>query len=272
MTSTNTQEPRVLISGGGPSGLLAAILLNNIGVSSIVVERAQGPDEWSSRSYTLVLGDKGIRGLERGGCLDSVRAAGIERRFVYFFDGRTGEVKVLPPKKTSAIGFTRPMLVECIEKIALRCPRILIQRGVGVSNLVTKDDEFGICAHLEDGTVISATHVIGADGKWSKVRQSVPSLDSQATIITCPSFGVHLNSPTVPKGFKTDGTYIINPPKECMFYIIASPHPSGGLSISMATTAQRRDGTCQSAHALLYCCIAETMIKHSTVQVRWTKT
>jgi hypothetical protein len=164
------------------------------------------------------------------------------------------------------------MLVECIEKIALRCPRILIQRGVGVSKLVTTDDEFGICAHLEDGTVISATHVIGADGKWSKVRQSVPSLDSQAKIITCPSFGVHLNSPTVPKGFKTDGTYIINPPKECMFYIIASPHPSGGLSISMATTAQRRDGTCQSAHALLYCCIAETMIKHSTVQVRWTKT
>ena len=42
-----------------------------------------------------------------------------------------------------------------------------------------------------------------------------------------------MNSPTLPKGFKTDGTYIINPPKECMFYIIASPHPSGGLSISM---------------------------------------
>ncbi|KAL3797177.1 hypothetical protein ACHAW5_006039 [Stephanodiscus triporus] len=232
MTSSN-QEPRVLISGGGPSGLLAAILLNNIGVASIVVERAQVPDEWSSRSYTLVLGEKGIHGLERGGCLDSARAAGTERRFVYFFDGRTGEVNMLPPKKTSAIGFTRPLLVECIEKIALRCPRILIKRGVGVSKVVAKDDEMGICAHLEDGTVISATHVIGADGKWSKVRQSSPSLNSQAKMITCPSFGVHLNSPTVPKGFKTDGTYVINPPKECMFYIVASPHPSGGLSMSM---------------------------------------
>ena len=60
-------EPCVLISGGGPSVLLAAILLNNIGVTSIVVERAGGPDEWSSKSYTLVLGEKGLHGLERGG-------------------------------------------------------------------------------------------------------------------------------------------------------------------------------------------------------------
>jgi 2-polyprenyl-6-methoxyphenol hydroxylase-like FAD-dependent oxidoreductase len=224
-------EPCVLISGGGPSGLLAAILLNNIGVTSIVVERAGGPDEWSSKSYTLVLGEKGLHGLERGGCIESALATGTERRFVYLFDGRTGEVKTIP-KKPVGVGFTRPMLVECIESIALACPRVVLKKGVGVKKVV-KDDELGICVHLEDGTVISATHVIGADGKWSNVRQSSQPLNSQARIVTCPSFGVHMNSPTLPKGFKTDGTYIINPPKECKFYIIASPHPSGGLSISM---------------------------------------
>ena len=99
--------------------------------------------------------------------------------------------------------------------------------------MVAEDDKLGIRAHLEDGTVVSATHVIGADGKWSKVRQSFTSLNSQAKIITCPSFGVHLNSPTVPECFKTDGIYVINPRKECMFYIIAASRPSGGLSISM---------------------------------------
>ena len=56
----------MVIAGGGPSGLLASILLNNIGVSSTVVERAKQPDEWSSKSYTLVLGDKGKSSLERG--------------------------------------------------------------------------------------------------------------------------------------------------------------------------------------------------------------
>ena len=38
-------DPHVLIAGGGPSGLLCSILLNNIGISSTVVERAKEPDE-----------------------------------------------------------------------------------------------------------------------------------------------------------------------------------------------------------------------------------
>lgn len=158
--------------------------------------------------------------MERGGCIESALATGTERRFVYLFDGRTGEVKTIP-KKPVGFGFTQPMLVECIESIALACPRVVLKKGVGVKKVV-KDDELGICVHLEDGTVISATHLIGADGKWSNVRQSSQPLNSQARIVTCPSFdGDHMNSPTLPKGFKTDGTYIINPPKECMFYIIA---------------------------------------------------
>lgn len=229
----SNKEPRVLISGGGPSGLLASILLNNIGVSSIVLEKAKEPDEWSSKSYTLVLGDRGKSSLERGGCLESVQAIGNARHFVSFFDGRTGEVKSIP-KAAPGVGSTRPDIVKCLEKIALDCPRVTVKRGTGVSS-VSKTGELGLQAHLEDGTVINATHVIGADGKWSKVRESSKPLSSQAKMIICPSFGVLMNSPTVPKGFKTDRTYVINPPKECMFYIIASPLPlpSGGFSISI---------------------------------------
>ena len=92
------QEPYVLISGGGPGGLLTSILLNNIGVSSVVLERAAEPDEWSSKSYTLVLGDRGQSSLDRGGCLEAVRAAGNERKYVYFYDGKTGNVKAMPKK------------------------------------------------------------------------------------------------------------------------------------------------------------------------------
>lgn len=231
MTPANP-EPRVVIAGGGPGGLLCSILLNNIGISSTVLERAREPDEWSSKSYTLVLGDRGKSALERGGCLESARAAGIERRFIYFLDGQTGDTKTIP-KQSPGLGFTRPLLVQCLEeKVANECPRVTLKRGVGVSS-VSRDGDSGLKVHLEDGTAISATNVVGADGKWSKVRQSFESLSSQSKMMTSPSFGVHIDAPSAPDGFKSDGTYVIKPREECMFYIIASGRPSGGYSISM---------------------------------------
>jgi len=108
-----------------------------------------------------------------------------------------------------------------------------MKRGVGVSSVTKQTGDLGLKAHLEDGTTIDATHAIGADGKWSKISASFPTLSSQSKMVTCPSFGVLMNSPTTPKTFETDRTYVINPPKECMFYIIASPLPTGGYSISI---------------------------------------
>ena len=156
---------------------------------------------------------------------------GTERKFVYFFDGKTGDTKTIP-KQSSGLGFTRPLLVECLEKEALKCPKVSIKRGMGISG-ITRDDR-GILATLEDGTVLSGfSHCAGADGKWSKVRQSTSSLNSRAEMITSKSWGVNLYSSKIPKGFDLDGTYVINPAKECMFYIIVSPLPTHGISISM---------------------------------------
>lgn len=231
MVVANNPEPSVVISGGGPSGLLASILLNNIGVSSTVLERAKEPDEWSSKSYTIVLGDNGKAALERGGCLEAAKAASMERKFITFFDGQTGEVKSIP-KKSPGLGFTRPGVVECIETIALKCPRVTVKRGAGVSS-ASKPTDAGVDVHLEDGSTLSATHLIGADGKWSKVRQSIPSMSSSAKIVTCPAWGIHMNCPSAPEGFKADSTHVIKPPEECKFYIIASPRPSGEYSVTM---------------------------------------
>jgi len=123
---------------------------------------------------------------------------------------------------------------------------MILKRGSGVKNVTPctngndeKNDSGGnLQVHLEDGTIISATHVIGADGKWSKVRQSFPSLNAQTQMITCPSFGVSLYIPeslTI-QNWKNNGTYVVRPPTECMFYIIVSHLPAGaggGMSLSM---------------------------------------
>jgi 2-polyprenyl-6-methoxyphenol hydroxylase-like FAD-dependent oxidoreductase len=244
MAIENNDEPTVVIAGGGPCGMLTAILLSDedlgVGINTIVLERAPEPDEWSTKSYTIVLGDNGKSCLERGKCLAAATEIGRERKCVYFFDGTAGTLKKIP-KKSPAIGLSRPTLVRCLEDIASKHPRITVRRGAGVSKVVLDDldddhvGDGGVNVHLEDGTVISASHAVGADGKWSKVRQSFSELESQASIKVEPSFGVHMMISSFPDGWAADGTYVVKPDDKYKFYIIAAPMPShvGGLSVSI---------------------------------------
>jgi len=230
--------PNVVICGGGPAGLLTAILLNNIGIKSTVIEEASEPDKWSSKSYAMNINQRGKSALDQGGCLESVMETGIEKAYLYFVDGNTGGMKSMPkPPGALGIGLSRPALVECQERVASDLPHVTIKKGVGVSRVTEDNKEIDdLQVHLEDGTIISATHVIGADGKWSKVRQSFPSLKSQAHIVYVKAFGVLMFSEIVQKGLeKCDGTYIISPPKDSNekdFYILASP-VNGGTSFAM---------------------------------------
>lgn len=137
------------------------------------------------------------------------------------------------PKSPPDLGITRHVLVRCIEGVACGIPNVTFRKGVGVSGVTTEHGKSGIAVKLEDGTTIPATHVIGADGKWSNVRRSVPSFSS--TMVTCPSSAVHMNMLRIPQGLDSSGTYIIKPNNsECKFYIIASALPDDrAMSISM---------------------------------------
>jgi len=244
--------PKVIICGAGPAGLLTSILLHSIiGVESIVLEKASAePDKWSSKSYSIICNERGQSALSRGNCLTSVmKISGTKKPNVYLMDGASGGMKTTTRQQsTPGIGLSRPLLVKCLETIVSNsCPGVTLRRGAGVSNVTYNngsgngngnDNSHLVQVHLDDGTVLSATHVIGADGKWSKVRESFSSLKSQATMVTCPSFGVSLYIPPsdVPPEWKDDGVYVVKPPEECMFYIIVSllpPAAGGGASLSM---------------------------------------
>lgn len=91
-------EPKKMIYGGGLAGLLASILLNNIGVKSTILETSAKRDVWNSRSYMIVLNERVQQALDLGGCLKDVNKVGKIRNFIYFIDGQTGEKRSLPSK------------------------------------------------------------------------------------------------------------------------------------------------------------------------------
>lgn len=222
--------PSVVVAGGGPSGLVAAILLGKQGIPTTVVEQSSRPDEWSTKSYSIVLGERGLAALDAAGCLSEAQEVGMKRNCIIFHDAN-GATRVIPKQNSESLGFSRPLLVACLEAVARNQPNVTIVKGAGVKSVISTKDKM-LDVILQDDTTLHATHVVGADGKWSRVRLSFPETWN-ATIRTEPSFGVHIMVPSVPNGWRTDGTHVIQPGKDCMFYIIAAPIPTGELSVSM---------------------------------------
>ncbi len=167
--------------------MLASILLSQrCGVPSTVCERAaerSSASDWTAKSYTIVLNERGKGALARSAeCLAAASEAGQMRRFLYFFDGKTGDVPS-QPKDPPGLGFTRPLLVSTLERVAAARPDVTLRRGARVTGVVaTRGGEGGrapLQVQLDDGASMEADFVIGADGKWSSVRQSIASFQGQ---------------------------------------------------------------------------------------------
>jgi 2-polyprenyl-6-methoxyphenol hydroxylase-like FAD-dependent oxidoreductase len=161
-------EKRVLIVGGGPGGLAAAIALRKVGHDVLVLEQAPRLDPIGS---ALQIWPHGVRGLRRIGVAEDVlTAAGILERVQF----RTWKGRLLMNVEmgqrgrevgehgiTVARGHLHLALLRAVGDDAVR---------LGAEAVSFEHDAGGVTVTLADGGEESGAALVLADGRESKLR------------------------------------------------------------------------------------------------------
>ncbi len=177
---------QVLIIGAGPVGLLSAIVLDRLGISSVLVERRldrlQAPKAHAVNPRTLEI-------CQRFGVpADEVRAAGAsieDGGQVHFVDVLNGTCfGSLPYERQDdgARAFTpwplvnipQPRFEEFLSQRLAQCANTSLLRGLTATN--TEESEGGVTTKLSAGGLssdwdIRSDYVIAADGAGSQTRE-----------------------------------------------------------------------------------------------------
>ncbi len=167
----DTLDCDVAIVGAGPSGLVLAILLAQLGRSVVVLEQWPAP-------YTLPravhFDDEVGRLLQSCGIGDELRAV-TEPAEVYEWRNAAGTTLLRFGRiGTGASGwpfssmFCQPDLEAALETRADLLPTIDVRRGVAVDALEQHADF--VAAGTSSGDVVRARYVVGCDGANSTVR------------------------------------------------------------------------------------------------------
>ncbi|GAA3695525.1 FAD-dependent oxidoreductase [Arthrobacter ginkgonis] len=186
---------RVLIAGGGPSGLFLALDLAHRGIPSVVVEPRASIDPHRPRAKTT--NARTMTHLRRLGLADALRAAApLPVRFsqdVIFCSGLTGrEITRFPNAFQLDAGrydaqpecgqqVPQPVLETVLREAVRSHPLVSLHTGVTVTGLAPGTGTGAARAphrvQVEDSAgsrrVVEAEYVVGADGGSSVVRKSL---------------------------------------------------------------------------------------------------
>jgi len=205
------REP-ILVAGGGIGGLALALALAKRDQTSIVLERQ---DNSAPLGAGIQIGPNGMRALQALGVADALRPfAGVPEAIVVHA-GSSGRILTrLPLGAWIASRHGAPYWVahrgdlhRVLLDAAAADPRIAIRTGFDVASIVQADTV--VTATDRSGAITTGRALVGADGLWSTVRQSLPDMPApefagatatrtvipaeQAARLAIPAVGLWLN-------------------------------------------------------------------------------
>jgi 2-polyprenyl-6-methoxyphenol hydroxylase-like FAD-dependent oxidoreductase len=159
----------VIISGGGPTGMMLASELRLHGVDVLVLEKDAEP---SKAVRSLGLHPRSIEIMDQRGLLDRFLALGQQ------YPGGVGRFagieKPLPVNLDTAhayiLGIPQPVTDRLLAERAVELGA-QIRRGCEVTGLEQDDD--GVSVELADGTRLRSSWLVGCDGGRSLVRRQL---------------------------------------------------------------------------------------------------
>jgi 2-polyprenyl-6-methoxyphenol hydroxylase-like FAD-dependent oxidoreductase len=164
---------RVLIIGGGFSGMSAAIELRKRGAEVDIVEIDPG---WRSYGAGISLGPATLRAFETLGILDSFLSRGYGADGAELYSSAGHPIASLPtprlarPDVPGAGAIMRPVLAGILAE-ATRVSGVNVRLGATFEHIDQADHTVNVA--FSDGSVGSYALVIGADGLYSKTRATV---------------------------------------------------------------------------------------------------
>ena len=199
------RSTQVLVSGGGPVGLAAAVELGRRGVECLVVEPRATVSHARPRCKTVNV--RTMEHLRRWGIADRLRdRAPLPRGFstdVVFCTSLVGRelsrftgVLGLAAQgdRFPEVGQQAPQYVleELLREVVLGLDTVTLALGSRVTGLVQDAD--GVAVRVDDAESVRADHVLGCDGPRSAVRELVGA-DYVGEHALRPNFGMVFRAP-----------------------------------------------------------------------------